>query len=87
MPSSDTKKTDAEEAAIAAQVSAEHAARATEQAAKDETVAARAASDTPVCPNDNAPLVKHDGTNPFKQGAWHCNSCGTCWAPGIKHPR
>lgn len=85
MPSS--KNDLVEETALAAEVSAAHAEKAVEQAAKDETAAARAASDTPVCPNDNMPLVKHDGANPYKQGAWHCNSCGTCWAPGIKHPR
>lgn len=77
-----------EEAALAAQVSAEHAAKAAEQAEKDDIAAKRAATGAPVCPTCHGELVKHEGDNPYKQGAWHCQgTCGTCWAPGIKHPR
>lgn len=77
MPSSE-KKTEAEEAALAADVSADHAAKAAEQADKDATVAARAAAGGPVCPTCKHELVKHGDANPYKAGAWHCNGCGQC---------
>lgn len=85
MPSSDSKEVD--KAAAVAQHSAERAAKAAEQADQDDLAAARAVAGAPVCPNCHGELVKHGDENPAKAGASHCNSCGTCWAPGLKQPR
>lgn len=84
MPSSEKR---AEEVGLTAQVSAERAANAAVQAEKDDIAAKRVAAGGPVCPNCHGELVKHSDSDPAKAGASHCNSCGTCWAPGLKEVR
>lgn len=67
---------------MAAQVSADHAAKAAAQAARDDLAAKQAAKDDPkarLCPHCKAEMVKHGDANPFKAGAWHCNACGCCF--------
>lgn len=76
-----------DEAALAAQVSAEHAEKAAEQADKDDLAAKRAEAGAPVCPNCHGELVKHGDENRHKAGASHCNSCGACWKPGLHEQR
>jgi len=75
------------ERAEAAQAKADEvadAAQAAAETAEDAEIGGRVRR----CPHCRAVLVKHDGDeNPFKAGAWHCNACGTCWAPGLRHPR
>lgn len=86
----ESKDTVVQEAALAAKVSAEHAESAAKQAEKDDLAARQAAKEDPharLCPNCKAELVKHGDLNPFKAGCWHCNSCGGCWAPGLKQQR
>lgn len=80
-------KDGAAEAALAAQISADHAERAVEQAELDELAAKRAEAGGPVCPNCKGALVKHDDRNPAKAGCSHCSTCGACWAPGLKKLR
>jgi ribosomal protein L37AE/L43A len=73
-----------------ADLASAHAETATETAETAEHAAAdleAKAHGTRACPTCNAPLVKHGDENPFKAGAWHCDNCGTCWAPGLKTPR
>jgi hypothetical protein len=41
----------------------------------------------PRCPHDQTRLVRHEGDDPIKAKSWHCNTCGCCWAPGIRHIR
>lgn len=60
------------------------AAQKAEEAAEDQGLP-RAESRR--CPNCRAHLIPHGDDNPHKAGAWHCNGCGTCWAPGLRHPR
>lgn len=86
-PAPSPKEVAAQEAALAAEVSAEHAVKAAEQAEAADLQAARAAAGGPVCPNCHGELIKHGDENPFKAGASHCNKCGICFAPGLKHPR
>lgn len=86
MPSSE-KKTAVEEAELSAEVSAEHAEKAADQAEKDDLAAKRVAAGGPVCPNCHGELVKHGDENPAKAGASHCATCGACWAPGLKEMR
>lgn len=84
------KEVQVEEAALAAKISAEHAAAAAQQADKDDLAARQAAKDDPrarLCPNCKAELIKHSDLNPFKAGCSHCNNCGACWAPGLKELR
>ncbi len=79
-----------EETALAAKISADHAASAAQQADKDDTAARQAAKEDPkarLCPNCKAELVRHGDANPFKAGCSHCNNCGACWAPGLKEQR
>lgn len=83
----DTREVNADEAKLAAEISAEHAEKAVEQADKDETAARRAEAGGPVCPNCKGALVKHTDENPAKAGCSHCNQCGACWAPGLKKLR
>lgn len=85
MPERD--KAEVQEAELAAQVSAEHAEKAQQQADKDDLAAKRADAGGPVCPNCRGELIKHDDANPFKAGASHCNTCGACWAPGLREIR
>ena len=71
-----------EEAALNAELTAAHAEKATEEAEKADLEAKKAAaaeSGTKVCPNCRGELIKHEGDNPFKVGAWHCDSCGGCF--------
>ncbi len=42
---------------------------------------------TRLCPNCKGELVKHGDENQYKAGSYHCNTCGVCWAPGIREPR
>lgn len=79
----------AEEAAVNAELAADHAAKAEASLAAAERDLAEATKDAraKLCPNDNAEMVKHGPANPYKAGSWHCNVCGTCWAPGIRVPR
>lgn len=68
----------------------QRAQEATEAAEKAEVAAVREVADeagTKMCPKCKGLLIKHGDENPYKAGAWHCNDCGTCWAPGIKEPR
>jgi ribosomal protein L37AE/L43A len=83
-------KPDAEEAQVNAELAAAHAEKAAEEAAKAERELAEATkedSKAKLCPACNGELVKHGDANPYKAGAYHCNDCGTCWAPGLKAPR
>lgn len=81
------KEVDKEEATLAAEISAAHAAKAAEQADKDALAAARAVAEAPVCPNCRGELIKHNDASPHKAGASHCNTCGACWAPGLRELR
>jgi len=93
--STDTPKTTpqdtlADEASLAAAVSAEHAIRAAEQAEKDAIAVAEATKEDPkarLCPTCHAEMIKHGPENPFTANSWHCNSCGSCWAPGLREQR
>ncbi len=92
---------DAQEAAEAAVASAETVSPAAAEAAAAVVEAADAAvetlsdtagevkskSGTRLCPKCKGELIKHSDENPEKAGAYHCNACGTCWAPGLRHPR
>ena len=81
-------KPDPEEAQINADLTAAHAEHAAEDAAKAERDLAKAEHPgESLCPNCNGPLIEHGDENPVKAGAKHCNACGICWAPGLKHPR
>lgn len=51
------------------------------------TLAETPRESTRACPNCKAELVKHGDANPFKIGAWHCDGCGSCWAPGMRTMR
>lgn len=73
---------DLDEAKLAADVAAEHAAHAAEQAASAERDLAEASKDDPkarLCPHCNGEMVKHGDGNPAKAGAWHCDGCGCCF--------
>jgi hypothetical protein len=39
------------------------------------------------CPSCGGKLVAHGPENPYKAGSWHCNDCGSCWAPGLREQR
>ena len=83
-------RTDPEIAQVNAELAAEHAETAAEAAAKAERELAEATKEDPkskLCPNCNGELIKHGDANPHKAGAYHCDQCGICWAPGLKHPR
>jgi hypothetical protein len=41
----------------------------------------------PRCPHDGERLLHHEGDDPIKAKSWHCNTCGCCWAPGIREIR
>lgn len=78
------------EAEFAAEISAAHAVKAAEQAEKDQIAALEAAKEKAsdrLCPHCHAEMVKHSDADPIKAGAWHCNGCGACWAPGLKRMR
>lgn len=79
----ETAKANANLATAHAETAAQSAADAEQEAAKLEA----AEQGTHACPDCGAPLVKHGDANPYKKGASHCNSCGKCWAPGLKHER
>lgn len=90
MPTKPDRDTVAEEASVNAELAAAHAEKAAADAAAAERDLAEATKEKPgnrLCPNDNAEMIQHGPANPYKAGAWHCNTCGTCWAPGIKVPR
>lgn len=89
MPEKPTVPDKADEAALAAEVAAEHAEKAVADADKAETVALKAAAEpgAKFCPDCKTELVPHDDTEGAKKGAYHCNGCGVCWAPGLKKPR
>ncbi len=85
-----TKTPDPEEAQINAELAVAHAEHAEEAAAVAERELAEATKEDPkakLCPTCNGELVKHGDANPYKRGAYHCDKCGTCWAPGLKAPR
>lgn len=44
-------------------------------------------SGTKLCPTCKGELVLHGAASPHKAGAYHCNSCGSCWAAGIRELR
>lgn len=80
-PSTD-KDQQAEEARLAAEISSKAASRAAEQATADDLAARQAEKDDPkarLCPHCKGEMIKHGPENPFKAGAWHCNSCGCCF--------
>ena len=88
MPTKEPEEKSVEE--VNAELAAAHAETAAENAAKAERALAEATKEDPkakLCPTCNGELVKHGDENPFKAGCSHCNQCGTCWAPGLKHPR
>lgn len=39
------------------------------------------------CPNCRSVLLRHGAGDPAKEGSYHCNGCGACWAPGIREIR
>ena len=39
------------------------------------------------CPLCQGELIDHGDENPYKKGAHHCNSCGSCWASGMREQR
>ncbi len=85
---------EAVEAAAGVSTAVEQAAERVESAAEAlEATIADVASDlksksgTRLCPTCKGELIKHGDENPEKAGAYHCNACGTCWAPGLRHPR
>lgn len=39
------------------------------------------------CPHCRAPMEKHGTANPYTANCWHCNTCGCCFSPGLKHVR
>ncbi len=53
---------------------------------KDAADDLKSTSRTRLCPHCKGELVKHGDENPHKAGAYHCNNCGTCWAPGLRAP-
>ena len=54
---------------------------------KDAADDLKSTSRTRLCPNCKGELVKHGDENPHKAGAYHCNQCGVCWAPGLRTVR
>ena len=85
-----TKPLDPEEAQLNAELAVAHAEHAEEAAAKAERDLAEATKEDPkakLCPTCNGELVKHSDASPHKKGAYHCDHCGVCWAPGLKEPR
>lgn len=82
--------TDADVAEANATLATAHAEQAAADAAEAQRDLAEATKDNPkarLCPLDNSEMVRHGPENPFKAGAWHCNTCGSCWAPGLKQQR
>ncbi len=39
------------------------------------------------CPTCNGELIDHGYDNAYKAGAHHCNTCGSCWASGMRELR
>lgn len=83
-------KPDAEEAQVNADLAATHAEKAADDAARADRQLAEATKEDPkakLCPTCNGELIAHGYANSFKAGCHHCNTCGVCWAPGLKAPR
>ncbi len=83
-------KPDAEEAAVNAELATAHAEKAADDAAKADRELAEATKEDPeakLCPACNGELTKHSDASSHKKGAYHCNTCGVCWAPGLREPR
>ena len=77
-------------AQVNADLTAAHAEHAAEAAAAAERELAEVTKEDPkarLCPNCNGEMIQHGDATPIKAGAWHCNACGSCWAPGLKHLR
>lgn len=77
-----TKPIDPDEAQVNAELAVAHADKAVEYAAAAERNLAEATKEDPkahLCPACNVEMIKHGPANPFKAGAWHCNTCGTCY--------
>jgi ribosomal protein L37AE/L43A len=90
MPSQKPDELVVEEAELNVELATAHAETAAEFKARAERELAEATKDddqAKLCPNCNGEMVKHGPANPYKAGSWHCNQCGACWAPGLKHMR
>ena len=87
----------AEEAAEAAHAAAEEAASPPAEAAAEQAATAaehaadlaradaktlRSSARMRLCPHCHTEMTPHSAADPEKAGAWHCNQCGGCWAPG-----
>ena len=46
----------------------------------------QAATKPTTCPLCGGPLLEHDASTP-KQGAQHCNRCGSCWNAELTEQR
>ena len=45
------------------------------------------ADDVKPCRICGGTLLRHGAGDPAKEGAYHCNGCGACWASGIRQMR